>query len=113
MEIEANINTVTRAKTKKTVSQPTLSDSMPLAADYALPPVEAITIPSHDEVLRAQAADPAITTLIASLQIYNIAKRFSSPKMVFCIARSRTTNSLWSRHPWLTKHYTNSTARKF
>uniref|UniRef100_A0A915KNW9 RNA-directed DNA polymerase n=1 Tax=Romanomermis culicivorax TaxID=13658 RepID=A0A915KNW9_ROMCU len=56
--------------TKKTISQPTLSDSIPLVTYYTLPLVEAITIASYDE-----AADPAITAIVASLQIHNAAKR--------------------------------------
>uniref|UniRef100_A0A915L2G1 Uncharacterized protein n=1 Tax=Romanomermis culicivorax TaxID=13658 RepID=A0A915L2G1_ROMCU len=74
-EIEVDINVVTRAMTKKTISQPTPPNHMQLAPDYALPPVEAITITSHDGVLQAQAANPAMTTNAASLQINNAAKR--------------------------------------
>uniref|UniRef100_A0A915HUV2 RNA-directed DNA polymerase n=1 Tax=Romanomermis culicivorax TaxID=13658 RepID=A0A915HUV2_ROMCU len=74
MEIYADVNAVTRAMTKKTISQFTLSDSILLAPDYALPPVEAIKIASYDKVSRAQAADLTIITLVASLQTHNIAK---------------------------------------
>uniref|UniRef100_A0A915I779 Uncharacterized protein n=1 Tax=Romanomermis culicivorax TaxID=13658 RepID=A0A915I779_ROMCU len=48
---------------------------MPLAADYAPPPVEAIIITSHEEVKREQAADPPVSTIVTSLQISNAAKR--------------------------------------
>uniref|UniRef100_A0A915KD41 Uncharacterized protein n=1 Tax=Romanomermis culicivorax TaxID=13658 RepID=A0A915KD41_ROMCU len=60
--------------TKRPISQPTLSDHMLLAPDYAWPLVEAITIPSHEEVKQAQVANPAVTQIVASLRISNTVK---------------------------------------
>uniref|UniRef100_A0A915L476 Uncharacterized protein n=1 Tax=Romanomermis culicivorax TaxID=13658 RepID=A0A915L476_ROMCU len=38
------------------------------------PPVEAIMIAAHEEVLKAQAADPTISKIIATLHMANTAK---------------------------------------
>uniref|UniRef100_A0A915HMP2 Reverse transcriptase RNase H-like domain-containing protein n=1 Tax=Romanomermis culicivorax TaxID=13658 RepID=A0A915HMP2_ROMCU len=67
-EIDTDLNTITHVMTTKPINQPTLSNHMPLAADYAPPPNEAITLASYKEIKQVQAADPAITKIITALQ---------------------------------------------
>uniref|UniRef100_A0A915IEZ1 Uncharacterized protein n=1 Tax=Romanomermis culicivorax TaxID=13658 RepID=A0A915IEZ1_ROMCU len=45
--------------TKKPINQPTLSSHMPLEANYAMPPVEAIALATYEEIKQVQATNPA------------------------------------------------------
>uniref|UniRef100_A0A915KYW1 Uncharacterized protein n=1 Tax=Romanomermis culicivorax TaxID=13658 RepID=A0A915KYW1_ROMCU len=87
-EIKVEINAVTPAMTKETISQPTLSNLMPVTAAYELPPAEAIMIASHEEVLNAQATDPAISKIMATLKTDNAAKHplifFVKHRLLYC-----------------------------
>uniref|UniRef100_A0A915IRX1 Integrase zinc-binding domain-containing protein n=1 Tax=Romanomermis culicivorax TaxID=13658 RepID=A0A915IRX1_ROMCU len=79
-EIDADVNAVTCVMTKKPINQPTLLDHMLLAADYALPLVEATALASYKEMEQGQAADPAVTKIITTLQTGNVAKH---PPVIF------------------------------
>uniref|UniRef100_A0A915KLB7 RNA-directed DNA polymerase n=1 Tax=Romanomermis culicivorax TaxID=13658 RepID=A0A915KLB7_ROMCU len=70
-EIDADVNAITHAMTKKLINQRTLLDHMPLAVNYASPPVEDRALASHEEIKQAQAADPAVTEIIETLQTRN------------------------------------------
>uniref|UniRef100_A0A915K588 Uncharacterized protein n=1 Tax=Romanomermis culicivorax TaxID=13658 RepID=A0A915K588_ROMCU len=103
-EIDADINAVTHAMTKKPTNQPTLSNPISLDADYTMPPVEAIAIATQDKINQALAADPATRPNIPL---------YSSLKMEFCSTKSETNSSSLFPHPWSTKCFTNSMAQRF
>uniref|UniRef100_A0A915IBI8 Reverse transcriptase RNase H-like domain-containing protein n=1 Tax=Romanomermis culicivorax TaxID=13658 RepID=A0A915IBI8_ROMCU len=63
-EIDANVNGITCAMTKKPITQLTLSDPVLLATDYTQPPVEAIALASQEEIKQVQAANPVIRKII-------------------------------------------------
>uniref|UniRef100_A0A915KDG8 Uncharacterized protein n=1 Tax=Romanomermis culicivorax TaxID=13658 RepID=A0A915KDG8_ROMCU len=88
-KVDAEINAVTPAMTKKTISQPTLSSLMPVTADYGLPPAKAITIAAHAEQPSSKAVKPS--------RILFASKRSAQ----FCVVDVEATvdHSLYYRSP--------------
>uniref|UniRef100_A0A915HGU7 RNA-directed DNA polymerase n=1 Tax=Romanomermis culicivorax TaxID=13658 RepID=A0A915HGU7_ROMCU len=70
-EVNVDVSAITLAMTKKPISQPTLSNHY----HWPLTTSRLWLKPSpHEEVKKAQAADPAVTKIVASLLITNAGK---------------------------------------
>uniref|UniRef100_A0A915IS83 Uncharacterized protein n=1 Tax=Romanomermis culicivorax TaxID=13658 RepID=A0A915IS83_ROMCU len=100
--------------TKKPINQPTLSDHVLLAANYAPPHVETIALATQDEIKHPQAADPTVIKIIKTFQNGNAAKHpiifFTEDGILYCQVKDQC--QLVIPLQWSTKCFTNSTAQR-